>query len=398
MNILIVANEFPYPANHGGKVDILNRILAFKKAGHKVFLITWQGIKKGNIPSDDERNYLEKSVDKLIVLDILRNGIRFVGLLKYPSLVAARFISSKKYKEILNESKTFLPDFIFLDGIYPALIGQKLKKDLNLPLAIRLHNIESSYMRGQYLLSKELKNKLSLLACCLHLESFERKAISNSDAFFDISIEDLKYWKEKGFNHGNWLPTTTLSKTYANQKTTKINYDVGFLGNLNTPNNVEGIKWFVNSVLPSLLIKYPSLKVLILGSEPSSEILSICSNHRCITLVPNPDNPSLYLDEVKVLINPIQFGSGVNVKSVEMLMRENEVVCTSIGIKGMPREISDVFFIADTPEQFSKSIVDVLNNEQTKDVKLRIDLRELFNEKSINIVINTMSVLVQNKK
>lgn len=396
MKIIIVALEFPYPPNHGAKVDIWNRIWAFKNAGHSVLLITWQGIKKGNIPTIEERRYVEQIVDKLIILDILRNGTRLISLFKYPSLVAARITSKKSYQKVLSESLLFSPDFIFLDGIYGALLGYKLKKELSIPLGIRLHNIESNYMRGLLFLSKGLKVKLSILAACLHLKSFEKKVIAESDAFFDISIDDLKHWTDQGFSHGFWLPSI-LYKKYEELTKTAFNYDVGFLGNLNTPNNVEGIKWFVNNVLPLLLIKQQNLKVLILGSEPSSEIYSICKAHKSIILVPNPYNPSVYLDQVKVLINPVKFGSGVNIKSIEMLMRHNEVVSTSTGIKGMPVKIRDVFFIADSPEEFSDSIFDILQYNKSKNSKQKHELRELFKEKSIKIVINAMKAIIQNK-
>lgn len=397
MNILIVANEFPYPANHGGKVEILNRIIAFKNAGHKVFLVTWQGIKKGSVPNPHEITFLEQYVDKLIVLDVLRNGIRFLSLLKFPSLVAARLISDKKYEKILNEVKVFLPDFIFVDGIYGALVAQKLKKELCLPLGIRLHNIENLYMKGQLSLTNGIKEKLSLIAACLHLKQYEESVISKSDVFFDISIEDLKYWKDKGYNHGHWLPTVfpqSKSNINSNLDLRLYKYDLGFLGNLNTPNNVGGLKWFINEVFPLVIKDYPNLKMIILGSEPNLEIKEIFSKHKEITLVANPKDPSVYLNSVNVMINPVKFGSGVNIKSVEMLMRDNEVVSTSAGVKGMPKDISDVFFIADTPEQFSLYIKNILLLDHCKNKKSRANLRELFGEKSINIVIDVMRKLV----
>jgi hypothetical protein len=395
MKIIIVALEFPYPPNHGAKVDIWNRVLAFKNAGHSVSLITWQGIKKGIVPNNEEFNIVQQTVDELTVLDIARNGFRVLNLFRYPSLVAARVTTKETYRKILKRSMAFSPDFIFIDSIYGALIGNKLAKDLKLPVAIRLHNIESSYMRGQFFLSKEFKNKLSILVACFHLKSFEKKIIARSDAFFDISIDDLKYWKNKGFSHGYWLPTI-LSKSDSNTKSATLDYDIGFLGNLNAPNNVEGLKWFINSVIPFLIIKFPSLRILILGSEPSDEIITLCNSNKSIKLIANPVNPAIHLNSVNVLINPVKFGSGVNIKSVEMLMRDNEVVCTSVGIKGMPKEISDVFFIADTPEQFSESISDILHNNQSKDIRKRAELRELFKEKSIDIVINAMSEILDN--
>jgi hypothetical protein len=348
MKIIIVALEFPFPPNHGAKVDIWNRILAFKNAGHSVFLITWQGIKKGVVPSDNELRTVEQTVDKLTVLDIKRNVSRVLNLLRYPSLVAARITGKEKYRKVLNESKVFSPDFIFIDSIYGALLGYKLAKDMGLSVSVRSHNIEFSYMRGQYFLSKGFKNKLTILAACLHLKSFEKNVISRSDAFFDISMDDLKFWSNKGFTHGYWLPPI-LYKPNSNlhPKIIDFDYDIGFLGNLNAPNNVEGLKWFVNSVLPLLQSELPSVKLIILGSDPSDEMVSLCNGHRSIKLLANPVDPDVYLKRVKVLINPVRFGSGVNIKSVEMLMRDNEVVCTSVGIKGLPKEILDVFFIAD---------------------------------------------------
>lgn len=397
MNILIVANEFPYPPNHGGRVDIYNRIRAFKNNGHKVFLITWQGIKKGSIPTDDEIKILEQSLDKLIVLDILRNWIRILSLLKYPSLVGARMISKNKYGEILLECRKFSPDFVFVDGIYGALIGQKLKKDLCIPLAVRLHNIESLYMKGQLSLAHGFKERLLLFLACLHLKQYEETVISKSDVFFDISIEDLDYWKDKGYKHGHWLPTV-LPQFQSNKKSNVdsriYKYDLGFLGNLNTPNNVNGLKWFIDEVLPLVINDYPNLKMILLGSEPNQEILEICAKNKQILLVKNPKDPSVYLDDVKVLINPVKFGSGVNIKSVEMLMRDNEVVSTSVGVKGMPKEISEVFFIADTPEQFSLHINNILLLGHFKTQKSRENLRELFREKSVNIVSNVIRKLI----
>jgi hypothetical protein len=90
----------------------------------------------------------------------------------------------------------------------------------------------------------------------------------------------------------------------------------------------------------------------------------------------------------------VRFGSGVNIKSVEMLMRDNEVVCTSVGIKGLPKEILDVFFIADAPEEFSQYILEIVLYDHKKSMQLRCELREMFKEKSIQKVINVMNSLI----
>ncbi|WP_069658051.1 glycosyltransferase family 4 protein [Arcticibacter eurypsychrophilus] len=399
MNILIVALEFPYPAIHGARVDILNRIQAFRAAGHKIFLLTWHGVRLGDLASSDDIEYVKKIVDVLILFEIKRGLSRYINLFRYPFSVSSRKINSQDFTTIIKQAPDFNPDFVFIDSIYGAQIGLKIARELMLPVCVRLHNIEHMYMLGQLKISKSFITKLKVLASSVHLKSFEIDVLKKSDCFFDISLDDLAFWNSKGFNHGSWLPPSIgVGHTSAYLQTTiDTEYDICFIGNLSTPNNINGIMWFVNDVLPIVRNRFKSIKTLIMGSSPSEELVNVLGNIKGITVLKNPISIAEYLDASKILINPVKFGSGVNIKSVDMLMRDNEVVTTTIGIKGLPKEISEVFHVHDTAMDFGNAIIKILENESNKSSIIRNNIKRYFYEDNIKIVTDAMSQIKNSK-
>jgi hypothetical protein len=93
-------------------------------------------------------------------------------------------------------------------------------------------------------------------------------------------------------------------------------FDVGYLGNLFMPNNVQGLVWFLEKVAPLLLDACPGLRLFIAGSQPSDRIRAALAARPEVTLIENPRDAVTVLRDAQVLINPVFAGSGVNIKSV----------------------------------------------------------------------------------
>jgi glycosyltransferase involved in cell wall biosynthesis len=385
MNILLIAYEFPYPPNHGGKVDIWNRIRAFKECGYKVFLITWYGIIRGETLSTKSISVVKSSVNGLMMLPIRRDITRLISLCSYPSLVAARIVKAKMLKEILKQVRVFEPDCVLVDGLYAGELGLKLSMLLNIPSGVRLHNLEFEYMLGQYALSRSWKDKIAIRLALLHLKSFEDLVIQNADIYFDISVEDLDRRLRMGYSHGYWLPPVIPKKRFSVDTAYKKEYDICFLGNLNAPNNVDGVLWFVNEVLPLILQEVPEVKVLIMGSKPSEEIRAL-SKIENINVLANPDEPENYIKKSNILINPVRFSSGVNLKSIEMLSMPNPIISTTFGLRGLPEEVKELFFIADESIKFADYIIRILNKELLFSVDRRSEFRRLFDYERVKVI------------
>ncbi len=389
MKIVLVAQEFPFPPNHGGRVDTWNRIKALKKHGAEIFFVTWVGVVKNDFPSELEISEVKKYTNHLKIFKIRRDFKRALALLKSPSLIAARSLNSSERESLLLELKIFNPQMILADGLYASEIGLWLKKALNLKLGIRSHNIEHFYMRGQFKLANNFNNKLSILLALLHLRRFEYKSLSSADYVFDISINDLNFWKNEGLTNGIWLGPTRMHTDNKLECSFSEEVDIAFFGNLNTPNNKEAIKWFLSKVLP--IINSDDLKILVMGSNPSLDIKKMLKDYSNILLVENPIEPQFYLEKVKVLINPVQFGSGVNIKSVDMLFQNCHVVSTSIGVQGLPSEISDIFEIADNEFDFADKILKCLSTPIDFSRKDRKEnLRKMFEESNVKVILDVL--------
>ncbi|MBD0376250.1 MAG: glycosyltransferase [Flavisolibacter sp.] len=394
MKILLLAHEFPYPANHGCRLDIWNRIKALKKLGAEIYLLTWYEINKNDIPTDSEIEVVKNTVDHLALFRIPRDFRRLLRLFKYPSLVAARILKKEDFRNVLDEVIQFDPDFILADCVYSGHTGMQFAKALSVPFCLRSHNVEHLYLIGQFKMTRHLRTKLSILANILHLKKYEEHIISSVDAFFDTSIDDLAFWKSKGYNNGHWLPPVYIEKGQPENYTGSFTdiYDIGFIGNLYTPNNVGSLLWFIRNVLPIIQRTVPEVTFLIVGANPTAELLKVCHRHPNIKIVANPEQVEPFIKNTKVLINPLQSGSGVNIKSIEMLFSDKQVVSTSIGVKGIHSAIRDAFFIADTPEDFANSIIKVLTNNASKELKNRHELRNLFRETSVKKLLTVMNI------
>jgi hypothetical protein len=61
-----------------------------------------------------------------------------------------------------------------------------------------------------------------------------------------------------------------------------------------------------------------------------------------------------------VLANPALVGSGVNVKSLDMLLSGRPVVSTPQGAAGLPQNVRDLFALAADPHDFARALLDRL--------------------------------------
>jgi hypothetical protein len=89
-----------------------------------------------------------------------------------------------------------------------------------------------------------------------------------------------------------------------------------------------------------------------------------------------PDADDFYA-RANVLVNTIKTGSGVQVKSLEMLMTDAPIVSTMQGVRGLPESVKQQFNICDTAQEFATAII---SNLRAPDVDLtaRQSARELF--------------------
>jgi glycosyltransferase involved in cell wall biosynthesis len=307
--------------------------------------------------------------------------------------MASRVLTRSQWAVLMPSLRQFSPDVVWQDGLYPYVTADRAAKALGVPRFYRSHNIEHMYMARQVAKATSWRDKLAWGLNLPHLKRVERAAIAGAAAYFDISTDDLAYWQAQGMERGHWLPPL-IDPVFANRLSAPRDaaplFDVGYLGNLHAPNNVEGILWFVNEVMPRLRSQRPEIRVMVAGSQPTSLVRDTVRRSPGVTLLENAPDVVRVLRDARVLVNPVFVGSGVNVKSVEMLFAPAHLVSAPQGVVGLPAHVQACFAQAQTADAFAEAVLMKLNSPDVGGTDARLVARAEFGFDRIQQVVNVM--------
>lgn len=349
LKLIIIAHDLPYPPNHGGRVDMWNRIIAFSRFGVHIHLVTWSD--QEILP--EQIDFINRFVKSVFIYIRNRNPLLALHP-KYPSTVISRKINDKQYNQLINYLKQVEPDIVFLDGIHGAISAVNIANNLKIPIIYRSHNVEHKYVRGLVEAENNIFKKLFLWTKIHRTFMTECMVRRKANQIYDISKRDAEIWHDIE----DMVPSKVLSpylmlddNSNEKPKSSEQDIDILYIGNMNMSNNVYGLKWFIKYIAPLL----KEMKIVLAGSNPVDEIRLLCRTNS-LQLIPNPPEVQSLYERARVLINPIWHGSGVNIKMIEMLATGKPVISTTIGASGLTTELKKYALIADKPKEFAKSI------------------------------------------
>lgn len=370
--LLVVAPEMPWPANHGARVDMWHRYLGLKQNGWSLALVGWSG--------EPVAPELHRIFDLVVPLPLRKAPGRLVQMMRLPSLVAARQVGGARFAAVLAAVRPFRPAAIVCESIYGFDLARRLGAALVAPVLVRSHNIEFRYMATQFRLARTARQKLQIAAARLHLRRYEETALRSAAAVLDISQPDAAFWHRRGVRSISWVPPAfpdlkdgaDTGPGWANRR-----FDVGYLGNLWAPNNVAAVNWFLDAVFPLIRRRRGDIEILIAGAGAAPELARKIAGTPNVTLIENPDDAVALRQQVRVLINPILAGGGLNTKSLEMLFCASPIVTTPFALAGIPEEIWGAYEVAGTAQSFADSTVAALARPYVADAA-RLAARERF--------------------
>ncbi|TET11946.1 glycosyltransferase [Candidatus Aerophobetes bacterium] len=147
-----------------------------------------------------------------------------------------------------------------------------------------------------------------------------------------------------------------------------------FLGNMgssffNTGNfpNRDACTFFSTAVFPRLRQKNKGIKFLIVGANPSKEIMKL-RKIEGVEVTGFTRDPYYYLERAKIFVAPLRCGAGIQNKILEAMALGKAVVTTQIGAEGIEGENDKHFVIVDKdkPEEMADRVMDLLKNERNR--------------------------------
>jgi polysaccharide biosynthesis protein PslH len=133
-----------------------------------------------------------------------------------------------------------------------------------------------------------------------------------------------------------------------------------FVGSAN-PINVQGLDWFLKSVFPQIHREMPSTELAIAGPVGRERVWP----DRVLVLGDLESLADTYTNAT-IVINPVQFGTGLPVKTIEALGYGKPVVATPAGIRGIESDFHGALALGQTPEAFAERVLELLKNKETR--------------------------------
>jgi glycosyltransferase involved in cell wall biosynthesis len=358
--ILFVSARLPYPAVEGHQIRTFGILNQLSKQ-YDVHLLSLLRVNE----EVDQGNALGSICTSIVGVKV-SSGIRAAllagmsSLIQGKPLVVTKYVTTSLKKEFLRKIENVKPDIIHFDLLPLAGLIELIPKGIK--VVLNEHNVESD------LISQKLKTLESFFDRLIYqreyklLLKFEKDSCIGADAVLACSEQDATDLKVMGVNQVYCIPNGVDAKRLQPDNTNKENKTLVFLGGMGWYPNRLGIVWFINEVFPLILKRDPKVKLQLIGNpEPLVEIpYHMQGNVEKLGFV---DDFVPYIQKASVMIVPLTVGSGTRLKVVEGLALGKCMVSTRKGAEGIGLTNGESVIFADTPEEFSDEVINVLKGD-----------------------------------
>jgi GT2 family glycosyltransferase len=137
-----------------------------------------------------------------------------------------------------------------------------------------------------------------------------------------------------------------------------------FIGGFIHHPNIDSVTWFHDEIYPRVKDKIQNIKITIIGSNATPEIMALNDeNFRIIGFVKEEDLPQLF-GRNRIFAAPLRFGAGFKGKIAKAMSFGIPVVTTGIGSEGIGLLDGETALIADNAEEFAEKIVKLYSDRE----------------------------------
>lgn len=361
LNILFICNKSPWPAREGGPIAMNNLIEGLIDAGNSVKVLALNTNKYHTNIDDIPEDYRKKTNIELAYIDLSVKPLpAFLNLFTTKSYHVERFKSKAFEKRLIEilQSDTF--DIVQIELLYMSPYLDTIRKYSKAKVVLRTHNIEHLIWERLARSEKNPVKKIYLRHLAETLRLYEHHVLNFYDGIVPITSKDGDFFKK--ITETPVCPVSFGINPDKIKKETpqKPENALAHIGAMNWLPNIEGIKWFLEKVWPSLQIAQPTLKLYLAGREMPDWLINLKTKN--IEVVGEVNDAAEFILSKSISIAPLLSGSGIRIKIVESMALGRAVVATSVGAEGINCTHGENIMIADTPDEFVKAIEHLYKN------------------------------------
>jgi GT2 family glycosyltransferase/glycosyltransferase involved in cell wall biosynthesis len=195
-----------------------------------------------------------------------------------------------------------------------------------------------------------------LRAEAARMRMLELGAVDSSDVVFAVSDEESKLIAELAPDTKTFVLThyiEPLPDPPGFEDRTDLIFFGGFLAGPGSPNE-DAVLRLASEVMPRLWEREPELRLRIVGADTTPAVQALASEK--IEVVGYVEDPTDWLACARVLVSPIRFAAGINLKLLDAMAAALPFVTTNIGAEGLPLGALRPHLVADEPAELADRV------------------------------------------
>lgn len=363
MHVVIVDEEFPYPANSGKRIRSLNLTLPLARR-HRITYVAH--------PSADPTETAEA------VAFLRSNGIETVtverslpaksGCAFYGRLLA-NLASPLPYSVQVHQSAALRSALRQYAASHAVDLwhcewtpyAQSLMGTVAGPWVAVAHNVESLIWQRYYETEQNRFKRWYIGHQWRKFQRFERRAFAATSTLIAVSEPDAALARsqfgaprvtvvENGVDTSYFQPDATVRQTN----------EILYLGSLDWRPNLDAVERLLDRVFPEVRAQVPNARLVIAGRKPPAWLADRVRASEGVALMADLPDVRPLLRRCGVMAVPLRIGGGSRLKILEALAAQCPVISTRVGAEGLELKPDQDFVEVSTVDQMAGALVQAI--------------------------------------
>lgn len=382
MKILFLSSWFPYPPINGAKIRVNNLIRELART-HEIDLLSF--VRSFTVEEAEKniqflRGYCQsiKIVKALPYLNTPWNT--FLGLFSSKPISVVKTYS-KEMSGLIRDAIASKPyDVLIASEVnMPFLVSQLASETTGVPRI--LDAVEFALIKDAYTNTSAPGLRFRNWLTWMKLKGFTKSLLQKVDACTVPSEQEKRNLLEivPGYSNVKIIPHSMDLSRYSGDYGTPRPNSLVYTGALTYHANFDAVDYFLREIYPHIKVKVPGVSMQVLGNTGNAR-LEEWKNDKSVTFPGLLYDVRPSLGQSWLSIVPLRVGGGTRLKIIESLAIGTPVVSTSKGAEGLDVTHGKNILIADTPVEFAKAVISILENPQFRET-LSVEGRKLVQER-----------------
>lgn len=358
--ILALTSRLPFPPTEGHQLRSWHLLRALASR-HQVTLLSFE--RRDDVSAD--AGPLQDAVHAVHRFPIPSEHSRLAlgRALARGTMTPCPFVAAKYSSEALRAALRALSgqvDAVHFDML--PLIAHADCIPAGVPVVLNAHNVEHHLLHRRVDVERNPLARRFFASQVGRLRDFERQACRRADLVLACSEPDARALRELApgaatavIPNGVDLEGNAPATCAPSRRSQMV-----FVGQMGWFPNLDGVRWFMDAVLPRIVARRPDAEFVLVGKADGLEVPD--AMRRNVSLAGFVPDLRPVVHDAAVYVVPLRTGSGTRLKVLEAMALGKAIVSTSIGSEGIELRDGESALFADDADGFAEAVLKLMDD------------------------------------